>query len=203
MSRPRETASDPSELLLTVWGRILVWYDLSRNPPRRTVLLAYDFLMAKTCPDCGVALVTKTIHNIEVDLCPTCGGMWLDKGEIARLRRLGSKDIKDFEQPVAQSPERSAVRHSNPGCPICGAVLQEFHYANGPVVMESCPNLDGLWVTAQELDRFATTCDMSPAVRNAVIEMALDSQSQVDHHQRAAGFLRAVDMYRGWRDFGC
>ena len=34
------------------------------------------------CPKCGVALVTKDLHGVEIDECGRCGGVWLDKGEL-------------------------------------------------------------------------------------------------------------------------
>jgi predicted RNA-binding Zn-ribbon protein involved in translation (DUF1610 family) len=37
------------------------------------------------CPKCGERLVGKTELEITVEECPTCGGMWFDKGEAGRL----------------------------------------------------------------------------------------------------------------------
>ena len=34
------------------------------------------------CPVCNKALETLDYENQEVDLCPKCGGIWFDKGEL-------------------------------------------------------------------------------------------------------------------------
>jgi hypothetical protein len=37
------------------------------------------------CPRDGTALVPRETHHVVIDECPTCGGMWLDKGELEIL----------------------------------------------------------------------------------------------------------------------
>jgi uncharacterized protein len=37
------------------------------------------------CPRCGAALVERAQHDITVDECPSCGGLWLDKGEFEHI----------------------------------------------------------------------------------------------------------------------
>lgn len=38
------------------------------------------------CPLCAtVALEARFSHGIEVDVCPNCKGIWLDRGELERL----------------------------------------------------------------------------------------------------------------------
>jgi hypothetical protein len=37
------------------------------------------------CPKCGEKLTELVQNDVTVDECPTCGGMWLDKGELEAL----------------------------------------------------------------------------------------------------------------------
>ncbi len=37
------------------------------------------------CPVDGAALVMSTRQNIEIDYCPTCRGVWLDRGELDKI----------------------------------------------------------------------------------------------------------------------
>lgn len=37
------------------------------------------------CPKCGVRLEARKVAQVEVDECPQCQGMWLDKGEMEAL----------------------------------------------------------------------------------------------------------------------
>jgi hypothetical protein len=37
------------------------------------------------CPKCGERLQQRTVHEITLDECPSCGGIWLDMGEFEEL----------------------------------------------------------------------------------------------------------------------
>ncbi len=37
------------------------------------------------CPRDGTPLVARETHHVIVDVCPTCDGIWLDKGELEIL----------------------------------------------------------------------------------------------------------------------
>ncbi len=42
------------------------------------------------CPKCGEALTATTHLDVTVEECPRCGGVWLDKGELAEIARRES-----------------------------------------------------------------------------------------------------------------
>ena len=37
------------------------------------------------CPKDGYDLTSSMYHNVQIETCPHCGGMWLDAGEIEAL----------------------------------------------------------------------------------------------------------------------
>jgi Zn-finger nucleic acid-binding protein len=37
------------------------------------------------CPICNVALLMSEKQGIEIDYCPTCRGVWLDRGELEKI----------------------------------------------------------------------------------------------------------------------
>lgn len=51
-----------------------------------------------TCPVDGATLVPIERHGIEIDHCPTCRGVWLDRGELDKL----------IERSAAPAPAASA-----------------------------------------------------------------------------------------------
>ncbi len=48
------------------------------------------------CPKCGASLVEVDFHQIKIDRCTECGGMWLDKGEMEMLEHLDQSNIRGF-----------------------------------------------------------------------------------------------------------
>jgi uncharacterized protein len=37
------------------------------------------------CPNCNITLVMSNKQGIEIDYCPKCRGIWLDRGELDRI----------------------------------------------------------------------------------------------------------------------
>jgi len=37
------------------------------------------------CPNCNEVLVMSERQGVEIDYCPTCRGVWLDKGELDKI----------------------------------------------------------------------------------------------------------------------
>lgn len=40
---------------------------------------------AMNCPVCSVRLQMTERQNVEVDYCPQCRGVWLDRGELDKI----------------------------------------------------------------------------------------------------------------------
>jgi len=39
------------------------------------------------CPKCGAELQARSLHEIKLDECPSCHGVWLEAGELQELAR--------------------------------------------------------------------------------------------------------------------
>jgi Zn-finger nucleic acid-binding protein len=37
------------------------------------------------CPNCNVTLIMSERQGIEIDYCPECRGVWLDRGELDKI----------------------------------------------------------------------------------------------------------------------
>jgi hypothetical protein len=44
----------------------------------------------------ATALVEREYHHVRIDECPTCGGVWLDKGELQILQRVDETSRRSF-----------------------------------------------------------------------------------------------------------
>ena len=59
------------------------------------------------CPNCGEVLVMSERRGVEIDYCPMCRGVWLDRGELDRLLTLA--ETESAPQPVAVAAPRTAA----------------------------------------------------------------------------------------------
>ena len=51
------------------------------------------------CPRCGTRLGQREVHEVTIDECPECQGIWLDKGELESLsKHRGSEWVEQFMQ---------------------------------------------------------------------------------------------------------
>jgi Zn-finger nucleic acid-binding protein len=57
------------------------------------------------CPVCAVPLTMSTRQNVEIDYCPQCRGVWLDRGELDKIVERSSAELAPPPQPVAQPHE--------------------------------------------------------------------------------------------------
>ncbi len=51
------------------------------------------------CPTCNVALVMSDRQGIEIDYCPQCRGIWLDRGELDKIIERSAKETQISFQP--------------------------------------------------------------------------------------------------------
>ena len=67
------------------------------------------------CPNCNVLLVMTDRSGVEIDYCPECRGVWLDRGELDKIIERSSKnDINIQTDNYAQkqySPKDSDYHH--------------------------------------------------------------------------------------------
>lgn len=45
------------------------------------------------CPRCGGKLGERTYHDVRIDVCADCRGVWLDKGELHMLAHVKANDM--------------------------------------------------------------------------------------------------------------
>ena len=68
------------------------------------------------CPVCKVALVMSDRQGVEIDYCPQCRGVWLDRGELDKIiERSAAHDSGPAPQPQApQAPPPGVQRAPDP-----------------------------------------------------------------------------------------
>jgi Zn-finger nucleic acid-binding protein len=72
------------------------------------------------CPIDGATLVMSERQGIEIDYCPTCRGVWLDRGELDKIiERSGAAPAPQpsaapAPAPYSQQPHAGHGYHGNP-----------------------------------------------------------------------------------------
>lgn len=67
------------------------------------------------CPSCDSVLMMTDRRGVEIDYCPSCRGVWLDRGELDKLLAMSSSDgpsgdrsdrDSDYDDDDRQRPHR-------------------------------------------------------------------------------------------------
>ncbi len=69
-----------------------------------------------SCPVDGTTLLMSERSGIEIDYCPTCRGVWLDRGELDKIieRNAASEQPAPTRQPAYQQHQGQHVYGHKP-----------------------------------------------------------------------------------------
>ena len=56
------------------------------------------------CPVCNVDLVMSERQGIEIDYCPKCRGVWLDRGELDKIIEKSNSPSYQTTSPPPEKP---------------------------------------------------------------------------------------------------
>jgi Zn-finger nucleic acid-binding protein len=70
------------------------------------------------CPVDNEALVMADRNGVEIDYCPKCRGVWLDRGELDKIiDRAMAGAPAQAAAPVAPPPQQAAPQYRHPAPP--------------------------------------------------------------------------------------
>ena len=100
------------------------------------------------CPACTKPLIVLELHSVEIDHCTSCGGVWLDAGELQLLL----EEATNRDELMASLTEGVGGKEKAIRCPICSKKLDKVLYGvDKKVLLDICPRNDGLWFDRGEL----------------------------------------------------
>ena len=65
-----------------------------------------DQVAAMSCPVCQVPLTMSDRQGIEIDYCPQCRGVWLDRGELDKIIERGAPQAAAPVPQAAPPPQQ-------------------------------------------------------------------------------------------------
>ncbi|WGM32486.1 zf-TFIIB domain-containing protein [Brevundimonas sp. NIBR11] len=59
------------------------------------------------CPNDNAQMTTLDRNGVQFDMCPTCRGVWLDRGELEKLMEGAAANAAPAQQAYAAPPQQS------------------------------------------------------------------------------------------------
>ena len=65
------------------------------------------------CPTDSATLVMSERSGIEIDYCPECRGVWLDRGELDKILERAAADVAPAPAPTYAQPKYAEPRYDD------------------------------------------------------------------------------------------
>jgi uncharacterized protein len=102
------------------------------------------------CPNDKENLERALFHNVEVDYCPKCLGIWFDKDELRLAKDDKDKTLNWVDFDLWRDKLKFKVSLGNKFCPVCRAGLREVKYDQSKVKVDFCKMCQGIWLDRGE-----------------------------------------------------
>jgi Zn-finger nucleic acid-binding protein len=98
------------------------------------------------CPSDKNDMIVVEYHQIELDYCTDCKGVWFDNAELdLLLKTLGLEKPRLLMDSMLSYPEIKSEEKRRK-CPICGKTMKLINIGdNTVVIIDICPSGHGLW----------------------------------------------------------
>jgi len=105
-------------------------------------------MMKRDCPHCFERLVKrifkKGLWSVDTDVCRSCNGLYLDKGELLKL--TSNRPLHNITTKYL-----GVDSDSNLLCPGCGSIMDMESV--GGVEIDVCLQCNGVWLDSEELEQ--------------------------------------------------
>ncbi len=123
------------------------------------------------CPRCHLPLAVADYEGVEVDMCSTCWGFWLDLGELEQILKIRALTFSEEERTQILDV-RSAWDHgplADAPCPKCGRTMDRISYDESVhLVIDRCAN-HGTWLDTGEIKKAQAIAEKSQAVHQMLL----------------------------------
>jgi Zn-finger nucleic acid-binding protein len=104
------------------------------------------------CPRCNTQLCAHISNGEEYDICPECGGMWLDKKEFHRAtREFSVYKETDGSKEYVKTSDKNPIEYIS--CVRCGKLMNRKNFKRiSGIIIDECSR-HGVWLDAGELEK--------------------------------------------------
>jgi len=107
------------------------------------------------CPNDKEQLENVLFHNVEVDYCPKCLGIWFDKDELRLAKDDKDKQLNWVDVDLWRDKARFHVSKGNKHCPVDRSGLMEVRYdessaGQAKTKIDFCKMCGGVWLDRGE-----------------------------------------------------
>lgn len=130
------------------------------------------------CPGCNSQSTKKEYEGQVIDQCRSCGGAWLDDGELgAIVRNVETMFTEEEKSKAVESKGKDGrISQATLSCPKCSKPLEIFQYAlTSGVYIDRCSSKHGIWLDVGELEKIQILVEQG-SLRNGLHRRQLEGK---------------------------
>lgn len=85
------------------------------------------------CPICKIKLKETTFHNVGVDFCPRCLGLWFAQEELRWAKDAKDKNLSWLDIDLWKDKKKFKISSGQKLCPKCELPLYEVNYGDSDI----------------------------------------------------------------------
>jgi Zn-finger nucleic acid-binding protein len=124
------------------------------------------------CPRCQLTLETTEYEGVMVEVCQTCLGFWLDRGELGVILDLQRLKFSEEERTALLDTMRHPHKGpTEPGkCPRCSEVMTQKRYDSSvQLIIDECPE-HGVWLDGGEMKTIQVISEQSQGIHRMLLQ---------------------------------
>jgi Zn-finger nucleic acid-binding protein len=95
---------------------------------------------------------------VEIDICPSCRGIWLDAAELSKIDDNFFIDIERMELSRT-APTRDDLELRCPRCAGAPTLVKAHPRVQKALIIDTCPECRGFWLDHGELEKVRDVSD--------------------------------------------
>ena len=123
-------------------------------------------------------------HNVEVDYCPDCLGIWFDQDELIYAKDDKDKQLNWIDFDIWRDKGKFHLSKSDRHCPFCRTGLMEINYDNSSVKIDFCKHCHGIWLDRGEF-------------KQIIVYLKKKSDYEILHHYTKNLVLQLWEVFTG------
>ena len=105
------------------------------------------------CPNDNEQLKKALFHNVEVDYCPKCLGLWFEQDELRQVKDEKDKDLNWLDIDLWQEETKFKISQIQKICPVCSVPLYSVNYGDSQIEVNLCKLCEGIWLDRGEFKK--------------------------------------------------
>jgi Zn-finger nucleic acid-binding protein len=141
----------------------------------------------KLCPVDGHDLKPAKLLTLQIDQCPDCKGVWLDRDELRLAKDHADPDLNWVDFEIWKHPDLFTVEPRHLKCPQGHSELVAVRYGETKVTVDYCGTCQGVWLDRGEFKRIIdaleneVTSKTASEYINASIQEAKECSADPNH----------------------